>query len=155
MIESVFGVMHSAIEYSVKLDEFRLMIDYILKEKFGVKFNSFSLRVDSINHVTVLTFEDKYKDEISLKTTGKKYSYSNERNIKKRLLKELFDSDNVSEKIIYNNIAQHKAIGVQFKVEKSEFGSQKAKVRIRNSAIDMINAQINVLNEKKKQIIMS
>lgn len=155
MIESVFGILQSAVEYSMKVNQFEYAIKYILENNFNLNPECLSVRIDTINNETVLKFDKKYEDEVSLRVTNKPYSYSNEKNIKKRLLFELFNSNNVSEEVIYNNLAQYRPVSIKFKIASDNIVSQDRRSLGKNKQIERINTQINILNEKKLQIINS
>lgn len=153
MIESVFGILQSAVEYSVKVNQFEYALKYILKNKFDLNPECLSVRINTINNETVLKFDKAYEDEVSLRLTNKPYSYSNEKNIKKRLLLELFNSNDVSEEVIYNNLAQYRPVLIKFKIASDNTISQEKRSSGRNIQIERINAQIKILNEKKFEII--
>ena len=155
MVESFFGITHSAIEYYLTISQFEFIVKFIMENKYGINKDYIDIRIDSINDETVFVFNNNYKDDIFIKIIRKPYSYKNEKEVKRAILFEMFQSNNINEKVIYKEAMNFKAKGITFTIKNEVYDNNNAIRIINDPQIDRINAQIDVLHNKKIEIIQS
>lgn len=154
MIENIFGITYSAIEYRVSIKQFQFMIKYILKEIFKLKEDCINVKINSINDETIFEICDENKDEIARILTGEDFNSKTEVKIKGIILNKLFNNSYyVLEEIIYEPGFHYKAKEIKFIVKNHHFEQNNNNSIINDDVLNKTMMQLNILNEKKESII--
>lgn len=153
LIENVFGIVSSSKNYLLTLEQFDFIVKHILETKYNVDSNFLEIRIDYIQNETVLVFSEENRDDVSMKIIGDKFTFSNEKKIKKKILTDIFSDKLIYERVIYNELRSSRIKVIEFTVKENiEPLSQNIQI-INSSNLDKINSQIKVLTEKKIEII--
>ena len=154
-IESEFGVLSSGEMYRISIVKFEEIIKTILKNTFNMKDDSFELKIDTISNETAFCFHKEYRNILSDIILSSDFSYSLLPKIKKRILYELFQSDDYTEKIVYKKNNPNAPDYVEFTVGSQSVMELDDELNFTyNSEIELLNLQIGILKEKKQQILL-
>lgn len=153
MIENVFGITYSGIEYRVSLKQFKFMVKYVLEEIFNLKEKCIDIKINSINNETIFDICSENKNEIAIILTGEEFNAKTGVKIKGIILNAIFNSSNISEEIIYESGFHYKVKEIKFVVQNQHFKENLHNNIIKDDVLNKTIMQINVLTLKKESII--
>lgn len=156
MIENVFGIVNISKNYFLTLQQFEFAVKHILDTKYNIDPNFLEIRINYIQDETVLVFDSKKRNDIFKKIIDEDFSFRNEGKVKTVLISDIFSNKSVSEKVIYNKLSNSRVEGINFTVRDNEkyLYSDVQNMKILDCPqIQRINSQIEVLNEKKIEVI--
>lgn len=156
MIENIFGIVNISKNYFLTKQQFEFAVKYVLDTKYDIEPSFLEIRIDYIQDEVVLVFKEEHKDDIFRKVIGDKFSFNNVKRVKNKLLKDIFGDNFISEKVIYNKLFNTRVDGITFTVGDNERYCETYTQNmgiVDSPQIERINAQINVLREKKIDII--
>lgn len=153
MIENVFGITYSGVEYRVTVKQFQFMVKYILEEIFNLKEKCIDVKINSINNETIFDICSENKNEIATILTGEEFNSRTGHKIKSVILNTIFNSSNISEEVIYKPGFHYKAKEIKFIVQNQHFKENLHNDVIKDDVLNKTIMQIKALNLKKESII--
>lgn len=118
MINKVFKIENSGIEYTINIDKFEEMTNYIIEKELNLNPQYIELGIDSIHHETIFKITDEYRNTVIDKICHNESTTNVELVLKKNILNKLFENSNINEMLLYTPGYHPKARAVRFVVRK-------------------------------------